>query len=159
MLALNQKIQKNPCFAGFVQAYHIPLDKVSAPVLYLHVCLAPFGLSRVPTRDDDDVGKFKLLSVMGFPVGVSKAGKLLGRMATAPAPLTEKRLLARQDGSSNTTALAQCPDGCGWTLQYSCPGQPRGIKGPARDDGSESYRCCCGPSQSWRAVAPASPDR
>ena len=46
-----------------------------------------------------------------------------------------------------------CPGpGCGWTLQYSCPGQPRGSKGYAGDDGSEGYRCCCG-AQTHQPIA------
>ena len=78
-----------------IQASHIPLDEVSAPVLYLHLCLAPFSMSAVPTRDDVDVGKFKLLSVMAFPVGVStaKGGGLVGRIATPPARAHKNRTL------------------------------------------------------------------
>mmetsp|Transcript_112259 Transcript_112259/g.362504 ORF Transcript_112259/g.362504 Transcript_112259/m.362504 type:complete len:194 (+) Transcript_112259:1076-1657(+) len=33
--------------------------------------------------------------------------------------------------------------GCGWTADFSCPGQDRGTKGRAHDDGSEGYKCCC----------------
>ena len=51
------------------------------------------------------------------------------------------------------TQPRQCPGGCGWTLQYSCPGQPRGSKSVAGDDGSEGYRCCCGSDQGWRSVS------
>merc|ERR1712242_585594 len=33
--------------------------------------------------------------------------------------------------------------GCAWTSEWSCPGQSRGSKGKAREDGSQSYECCC----------------
>ena len=56
-----------------------------------------------------------------------------------------------------TVGITQCPGGCGWTLQYSCPGQPRGSKGPAGDDGTDGHRCCCGAAQGWRAVARPQP--
>lgn len=71
-------------------AYQIPLDRVTAPVMYLHLCLAPFSMSKVP-MNDADAGKFKLLSVMAFPVGTGKGGELLGRMASSPAAANENR--------------------------------------------------------------------
>jgi len=34
--------------------------------------------------------------------------------------------------------------GCGWTLQYNCPGQPAGSKGRATANmASKNYVCCC----------------
>merc|ERR1719436_290871 len=33
--------------------------------------------------------------------------------------------------------------GCGWTKQYSCPGQLGGTSGLARRDGTLGYKCCC----------------
>ena len=59
--------------------------------------------------------------------------------------------------STRIITVTQCPGGCGWTLQYSCPGQPRGSKGPAGDDGTEGYRCCCGAGQPWRVVTRPQP--
>jgi len=32
---------------------------------------------------------------------------------------------------------------CEWTKEYSCPGDPVGTKGVAKNDGTMSFRCCC----------------
>eukprot|EP01052_Picozoa_sp_SAG31_P037743 SAG31_NODE_4920_length_2867_cov_1.714595_1_plen_155_part_00 len=32
---------------------------------------------------------------------------------------------------------------CSWTANYSCPGQPIGSMGPAVDDNTINYECCC----------------
>ena len=63
----------------------------------------------------------------------------------------------KMGGRRNQTTLTYCPGGCGWTVQYSCPGQPHGSKGLAGDDGSEGYRCCCGAAQPWKAAARPQP--
>jgi lysophospholipase L1-like esterase len=33
--------------------------------------------------------------------------------------------------------------GCGWTKQFSCPGEPHGSDGSSSNDGTLGYTCCC----------------
>merc|ERR1712232_26514 len=47
-----------------------------------------------------------------------------------------------QDPACEDYCVGQNP--CGWTAQYSCPWQPKGSKGVARNDGTHGYDCCCG---------------
>eukprot|EP00928_Gymnodinium_smaydae_P017667 TRINITY_DN16759_c0_g4_i1.p1 TRINITY_DN16759_c0_g4~~TRINITY_DN16759_c0_g4_i1.p1 ORF type:complete len:354 (-),score=68.96 TRINITY_DN16759_c0_g4_i1:245-1306(-) len=44
------------------------------------------------------------------------------------------------------------PDACAWTRQWNCPGQDGG-DGPANDDGTDGYRCCC-ERQLWKKLPP-----
>jgi len=43
-------------------------------------------------------------------------------------------------------------NGCDWTTKWNCPGQPKGSKGPAVDDGTMSFHCCCAEGY-WRHAA------
>ena len=67
-------------------------------------------------------------------------------MATAIAAALPPMPAAVHCPGTNDTASF-----CSWTLRYSCPGQPRGAKGAAGNDGSAGYRCCCD-RQAWRDV-------
>ena len=44
------------------------------------------------------------------------------------------------------SGIVDCSPGafeCGWTADWSCPGQPQGNHGAAGNDGSHNYICCC----------------
>merc|ERR1712032_875487 len=72
------------------------------------------------------------------------------------------QFLARAGGAemlqlSTTEEPATCTDymsstGCGWTSDWNCPGQPDGKQGPAGDDGSIGYECCCN-NGLWQGVS------
>lgn len=46
--------------------------------------------------------------------------------------------------------------GCSWTKKFSCPGQKKGSKGKAKDDGTEGFNCCCNLGM-WKSNRPALP--
>eukprot|EP00929_Paragymnodinium_shiwhaense_P082765 TRINITY_DN4377_c0_g1_i4.p1 TRINITY_DN4377_c0_g1~~TRINITY_DN4377_c0_g1_i4.p1 ORF type:complete len:1192 (+),score=308.84 TRINITY_DN4377_c0_g1_i4:89-3664(+) len=59
---------------------------------------------------------------------------------------------ARPEELKPEKGIFQCPEfcdaymkrkGCSWTKKFSCPGQKKGSRGRAGDDGSEGYNCCC----------------
>jgi hypothetical protein len=61
-------------------------------------------------------------------------------LGDAPRPLAGENVKNREEC---TTLVEQ--QGCNWTANYACPGQPApaGKLGNASDDGSVSYKCCC----------------
>eukprot|EP00929_Paragymnodinium_shiwhaense_P042725 TRINITY_DN22067_c4_g3_i1.p1 TRINITY_DN22067_c4_g3~~TRINITY_DN22067_c4_g3_i1.p1 ORF type:complete len:1877 (-),score=416.06 TRINITY_DN22067_c4_g3_i1:175-5805(-) len=86
------------------------------------------------------------------------------------APVAAACLLVRCDGlrlasedaesielEESSSAAQDCDlymssTGCFWTGDFSCPDQPSGRKGPAMDDGSKGYGCCCNHGL-WRKAA------
>mmetsp|Transcript_108188 Transcript_108188/g.316384 ORF Transcript_108188/g.316384 Transcript_108188/m.316384 type:complete len:469 (-) Transcript_108188:176-1582(-) len=46
--------------------------------------------------------------------------------------------------------------GCSWTAKWNCPGQARGSRGTAGNDGSQGFDCCCNLGM-WRSTRPALP--
>lgn len=58
-------------------------------------------------------------------------------------------------GDKEQCAKYMIETGCEWTKEHSCPGQPEGRKGLAKEDDSLGYKCCC-KEKMWEKNAPVS---
>ena len=82
----------------------------------------------------------------GFAVSNQNACQLLAGI-NIPACVASPGMYStyvKTEGSKPPVCSKYLADsGCGWTSDYSCPGQVGGSKGTASNDGSEGYKCCC----------------
>lgn len=58
-------------------------------------------------------------------------------------------------GDKEKCAKYMIETGCEWTKEHSCPGQPEGRKGLAKEEDSLRYKCCC-KEKMWEKNAPTS---
>lgn len=114
---------------------------INQSMIVVHKWKPPFVVERPKVVYNNKTGVF----VMWFHVDVRREDRYLRYRMNNPDNFTEthinESLLQEHIDLICQEYLAAAS--CGWTMVYSCPGQPIGKKGLADHDESDGYDCCC----------------